>query len=175
MGTTESWSVQELPQPCDEWADLVRAASAAGRWAARELARRCPSRYLDRGGEVAVRVEPVDSPVAAWMEVDGLGGRSSDGSGVVIPIRVTADDLRPAEEAASKAESLLVRYAYAAAYCSVLAEQAGVAADIRFTSHERSARPPEQRMPVTSDAPAAPPGRPSSPARSEHLVAEPDL
>ncbi len=100
-------------------------------------------------------MEPVDSPVAVWLDGDGLGSRSSDGTGVLIPIRVTADELFPAEEAASKAGSLLVRYAYAAAYCTVLAEQAGVAADIRFTSHERSGRAPMQWMPVTTYVPAA--------------------
>lgn len=112
----------------DEWHELVTAAEAAGRWAARELAQRCTSWQLGRAGTVHVQVEPLESPVATWLYLTARGRRQ--GARVVTPVLVTAEALQPALEAARKVNSLLVRRAYASAYCSVLAEQAGVATEI---------------------------------------------
>lgn len=119
-----------MGQPCDEWQEACTAANAAGRWAARRLACSCSLWHLARGGEVSVHVQPADSPVAAWLEREGYGAIA--GNGLLVPIVVAADDLRPAAHPTTKAQSILVRRAYANAFCSVLAEEAGVATEIQL-------------------------------------------
>ncbi|MHA6800065.1 hypothetical protein [Bounagaea algeriensis] len=136
----------------DEWHELVTAAEAAGRWSARELAQRCTSWQLGRAGTVHVQVEPLESPVATWLYLTGRG--RYQGARVITPVFVTAKELRPAPEAAEKVNSLLVRRAYASAYCSVLAEQAGVATEIVTAPILPSA-------PETDRAALEAPGRPT--------------
>ncbi len=63
----------EFPRPCDDWDALATAADAAGRWAARQLACRCPLQYLDRAGQILVHVEPANSPMAAWLSAHRHG------------------------------------------------------------------------------------------------------
>lgn len=114
---------------CDcDWDELVRAADSAGRLAAREFAEQCSPEDLGRPGRAWVRIEPVDSPVASWLHQHGHARRTPDGSAVLVPMRVRPEDLRTTTHTAAKAASVLTRRAYADAYCTVLAEEAGVTA-----------------------------------------------
>ncbi|GAB2733883.1 hypothetical protein GCM10027174_03270 [Salinifilum aidingensis] len=117
-------------KPAAEWEQLLRAAHAAGKWAAGELARRCSSRHLllGRAGTVSVLIGAAESPVAAWLLERGQGWLR--GEHVAVPITVDPRDLHPAADAAEKACSLLVAHAYAAAYSTVLVQEAGVDADV---------------------------------------------
>lgn len=149
----------EMPQPCDEWHQLIVAAETAGRWAARELALRCSAWHLGRTGSIEVSVEPLISPVAGWLHHTGKAVTETD-TGVLVPVSVTAADLFPAEDAASKARSLLVAHAYAGAYCTLLAEEAGVATEIRL------AHP----APLPAPGTVAPPELITPPHRTRHLL-----
>ncbi|MBA8824938.1 hypothetical protein FHX42_002285 [Saccharopolyspora lacisalsi] len=140
----------EMLQPCDEWRELIVAADAAGRWAARQLARRCSAWHLGRLGSVEIHVEPLDSPVAAWLHSTGQAVATEASTGVLIPCTITAADLDPAEDTASKARSLLVAHAYAVAYCSLLADEAGVAAEIRIVPDSMPQQPHPARTAHTS-------------------------
>lgn len=138
-----------VAQPSDEWRALVRAAESAGRWAARELACCCSLRHLARAGSVNVDVGPIESPVVVWLYNHGYGALTP--TGLVLPVTVTVEDLQPAIWAAEKAESLLVRHAYAAAFCTVLAEEAGVAAEIRYViTSGRTGKSDSSQAPVSS-------------------------
>lgn len=147
----------ELFQPCDEWHTLIVAADAAGRWAARQLARSCSAWHLGRIGGIDIHVEPFDSPVATWLHSTGQAVAAETRTGVLIPVAVTAADLHPVAEAADKARSLLVAHAYAVAYSSVLADEAGVATEIRIVvdtlspsqQRSRALRTPRREDPVT--------------------------
>lgn len=75
-----------------------------------------------------MRIEPVGSPVASWLHQHGHGRPTPDGSAVLVPMRVRPEDLGPTPNAPAKAASVLTRRAYADAYCTVLAEEAGVTA-----------------------------------------------
>ena len=145
-------SEPELHQPCDEWHELIVAAQAAGRWAASELARRCSVWHLGRTGRIAIHIEPLGSPVASWLHHTGRAVSTETDTGVLVPVRVTAADLYPADEAVAKADSLLVAHAYAVAYCSLLADEAGVATEIRIIAHSLPSIPrrfPQPRRPRT--------------------------
>lgn len=134
----------QMPQPCDEWADLRSAAVSAGRRAARALAIRRSMWQLGRTGEVSVRVEPGDSPFAVWLSRCDHAVPTEIGAGVSVPIEVAAEELFPATDAARKADALLVRHAYASAYCEVLSDEAGVTSEICISTIQhhpaRSAR-----------------------------------
>lgn len=132
MSTSED--EPEMPQPCDEWHELIAGAHTAGRLAARELALHSSAWHLGRTGSTAVHVEPLASPVAAWLHSTGRATITVSRTGVLVPITVTAADLEPAEEAPAKAGSLLVADAYAVAFSAVLADEAGVATEIRIGS-----------------------------------------
>lgn len=110
------------------WQELVDAAEAAACRAGQRLAARCSIGELRRTGRAWVHVEPLDSPVASWLYRSGYGSCSASQDGVMIPVELGVTELHPAAEAAQKARSLLVAQAYANAYCSVLAEEAGVTA-----------------------------------------------
>ncbi len=125
MRDDEDCLAEPMMADCD-WRELIRAAESAGRWAARETARRCSTWDLGRAGRVWVRVEPLVSPVATWLCRHGYGEAS--GTGVDVAIATTAADLDRVADAERKARSILVRRAYASAYSTVLAEEAGVAA-----------------------------------------------
>lgn len=124
-----------------DWRELIRAADCAGRWAAAELARRCSAWELGRTGRVWVRVEPSASPVADWLHRHGHGRASESGTGVDVAIATTAADLGAVPDAEFKARSVLVRRAYACAYVTVLAEEAGVSA--RLVTVSRTSGPVE--------------------------------
>ncbi|MDR7300213.1 hypothetical protein [Haloactinomyces albus] len=111
-----------------DWEDLVIAAESAGRQSARELAQRCTPWELGRTGQVWVRVQPGDSPVAAWLHCTERS--TSAERGELVAITPTARDLSPVNSAQSKARSLLVRRAYAESYCTVLVQEAGVIAEV---------------------------------------------
>ncbi|RCW44599.1 hypothetical protein DFQ14_104188 [Halopolyspora algeriensis] len=116
-----------------EWEDLVIAAESAGRQSARELAQRCTPWELGRTGQVWVRVQPDDSPVAMWLRSTGRSNTEighPDEQGALVAITPTVRDLAPANSPVSKARSLLVRRAYAEAYCTVLVQEAGVIAEV---------------------------------------------
>lgn len=116
-----------------EWEDLVVAAESAGRRSARELAQRCTPWELGRTGQVWVRVQPDDSPVAMWLRSTGRSSTEtshSDEQGALVTISPTARDLASTGSPVSKARSLLVRRAYAEAYCTVLVQEAGVIAEV---------------------------------------------
>ncbi|MGW0891572.1 hypothetical protein [Saccharopolyspora sp. NPDC002578] len=120
----------DMLQPCDEWQQLITAAECAGRRAARQLAVKCSTEHLAREGNVTVHVEPAESPAALWL---GSRGRADfTDTGALVPVTITEGDLRPARQAAAKARSLLVHHAYATAFCTVLAEEAGVTAEVRL-------------------------------------------
>lgn len=125
----------EMPQPCDEWHELIVAAHTAGRRAAHRLALRSSARLLRRSGSVDIHVEPLTSPVAAWLDNTGQAVATEAGTGVLMPITITAADLQPAEDAQNKALSLLVAHTYAMAYCTLLADEAGVATEIRIMAY----------------------------------------
>ena len=125
-------SAPEMPQPCDEWHELVVAAGAAGRWAARQFARRYSAAHLALLGHIDVHIGPLASPVAHWLQSTGQAVVAENQSGVFVPIVLTAADLRPTEDAWRKSRSLLVAHAYAVAYTTVLGDDAGVATDIRI-------------------------------------------
>ncbi|MHA6803648.1 hypothetical protein [Salinifilum ghardaiensis] len=148
-----------MPQPCDEWSQLIVAAEAAGREAARQLAQRSPCSQLGRRGTASIEVTPIDSPVAAWLyETDRALPTATD-SGVVLPLPVTAEDLAPAANAAEKAHTLRIARAYASAYATVLEEEAGVTTEIHLLA--RLMPLPQQRTepPARSDTrtPLVPP------------------
>ncbi|MBA8824490.1 citrate lyase beta subunit [Saccharopolyspora lacisalsi] len=107
-----------------DWEQLVIAAEGAGRHSGRELARQCTTWELGRTGQVWVRVRPHDSPVGAWLF--STGRAHSYETGVLVPITPDKQDL----VSAARARSLLVCRAYAAAYCAVLVQEAGVLADV---------------------------------------------
>lgn len=112
----------------DEWQDLVEAAAAAGRWSARQLAQRGSIPQLSWVGDVLVYIRPVDSPVASWLLRYAHGAVHEDS--VVVRIALTDADLHPLPTARRITDSLLIRQAYAHAYSSVLAEEAGVDAEV---------------------------------------------
>lgn len=111
-----------------DWEDLVIAAESAGRQSARELAQRCTPWELGRTGQVWVRVQPADSPVATWLYCTGRS--TLDEQGALVVITPEAGELASAGSPESKARSLLVRRAYAEAYCTVLVQEAGVMAEV---------------------------------------------
>lgn len=115
-----------------DWHDLITAAQAAGRWAARELARQCSLWELGRSGQVWIHIEPATSPIADWLLRQGQAYTDTVYSGVLVPVEITAPQLLPAGNPAGKATSLLVARAYAAAYCTVLAEEAAVTTEIHL-------------------------------------------
>lgn len=120
------------------WRELIETA---GCQAGRELATRCAPDELRESGDAWIHVEPVDSPVASWLYRNGYGSVTESHEGVLVPVRLDAARLSLAEEAARKARSLLVAQAYAHAYCSVLAEEAGVTAG-PVVERDRPARVP---------------------------------
>lgn len=126
-----------LPDPmlldCD-WHDLVRAATAAGRRSAAELARNRTPERLARTGTVTIHIEPGSNPVAGWLCRHGEA-RLNDDQTVSLPIRLTPSDLGPIPDAVRKANALLVRHAYAAAFATVLTDEAGVSTSITLHSH----------------------------------------
>lgn len=73
-------------------------------------------------------MEPLSAPVATWLHRHGYGRATESGTGVDVAISTTAADLGTVPEAELKARSVLVRRAYACAYATVLAEEAGVGA-----------------------------------------------
>ncbi|MBQ6644665.1 MAG: hypothetical protein IJH84_27085 [Saccharopolyspora sp.] len=135
----------DMFQPCDEWQALIAGAHAAGQSAARQLALRSSARHTGRSGSIAVHVEPLASPVAAWLHSTGRAAITESRTGVLVPITVTAADLAPAGDAAEKAHSLLVADAYAVAFSTVLADDAGVATEIRIGPHA-VALPPQRSV-----------------------------
>ncbi|MHA6803627.1 hypothetical protein [Salinifilum ghardaiensis] len=127
----------EKPQPCDEWHNILTAADSAGRWAARQLACRCSLSALSRGGTVHLQLEPLDSSVVTWLHHHEYGTIAS--GCLLMPVTVSPVALHPALQAQAKSASLLVRHAYATAFSTVLAEQAGAVAEIRFPDEQVSA------------------------------------
>ncbi len=107
-----------------DWEQLVIAAEGAGRHSGRELARQCTTWELGRTGQVWVRVRPHDSPAGTWL-LSTVRAHSHE-TGVLVPITPDKQDLA----STAKARSLLVCRAYAAAYCAVLVQEAGVLADV---------------------------------------------
>lgn len=142
---------------CDgNWEDIIIAAEAAGRLAAQELALRCDASELARSGEVEVDVGPAGSPVAGWLICTQRAIRSDDGTALVT-IDLEGADIAPAASADRKSRSLLVRQAYSAAYCTVLAEEAGVVTERRVIA--------ETSVPADLPAPR-PPSDPHEQARA---------
>lgn len=144
MSTNDNASFTEFAL-CDcDWEELIRAADGAGRLAAREFAEHCSPWELGRPGQARVRIEPVQSPVASWLRQHGHARLTADERGVLVSISVRPEALGTAENAVAKATSVLTRRAYASAYCTVLAEEAGVTATPEIEpdpiSHPRSAR-----------------------------------
>ncbi|WP_338597297.1 hypothetical protein [Saccharopolyspora sp. SCSIO 74807] len=135
----------DMFQPCDEWQALIADAHAAGQSAARQLALRSSARHIGRSGGIAVHVEPLASPVAAWLHSTGRAAITESRTGVLVPITVAAADLAPAGDAAEKARSLLVADAYAVAFSAVLADDAGVATEIRIGPHAVAVPPQRSR------------------------------
>lgn len=120
------------------WQELIDSAEAAACQAGRRLAARCSLGELRRTGRGWIRVEPLDSPVAGWLYRNGYGDMTESRDGVLIPVNLGAAELYPAGQAARKACSVLVVQAYTNAYCSVLAEEAGVTASPVVESHRPS-------------------------------------
>lgn len=127
----------EMPQPCDEWEGLHRAACAAGRWAAGDLMKRCSAWQLSREGQASVHIEPADSPVAAWLVQNRHATLTDAGTGVRQDFVLGSRHAEPRPPVAGEPASVLVSHAYAAAYCTVLAEEAGVTTTVHITtSHQ---------------------------------------
>ncbi|SFN05274.1 hypothetical protein SAMN05421805_102403 [Saccharopolyspora antimicrobica] len=69
---------------CDgNWEDIIIAADAAGRHAARELAQRCTNAELARRGQIEVVVGPPGNPLAAWLRCTSCANRNDDGTAVL--------------------------------------------------------------------------------------------
>ncbi|MBA8824833.1 hypothetical protein FHX42_002180 [Saccharopolyspora lacisalsi] len=125
----------------EDWEDLVIAAESAGRQSARELAQRCTAWELGRTGQVWVQVQPADSPVASWLYSTGRSIR--DDQGALVSISLSPHDFPSASAPVAKARSLLVRRAYAEAYCNVLIQEAGVIAEVLTLPDQAPPRDPE--------------------------------
>ncbi|GAB3290614.1 hypothetical protein [Parasphingorhabdus pacifica] len=160
---SENDSEPEMPQPCDEWHELITAAASAGRCAARELALRCSAWHLDRAGSVGIHVEPLDSPAAIWLQSTGQAVATGSCTGALVPVALTAADLHPAVDAPSKARSLRAAHAYAVAYGTMLADEAGVSTEIRLVPD--GVPMPAQPSPAAQDRPSV--QSPSSGSMSE--------
>lgn len=123
---------QQLEAPGYEGcAGAVAAAESAGRHAARMVARRYSPWKLGSGGQVGVRVTPLDAPVARWLWRTGRGQVVEDRA-VQVPVVLTSADLDGAPSPASNARALLVLQAYATAYANVLVYECGVVATVRI-------------------------------------------
>lgn len=153
----------EMPQPCDEWEDLHRAACAAGEWAARELLKRCSAWQLGRHGQARVHVEPGDSPVAVWLHQHGHATLTEADTSVRQDVALSSRHARPCPPAPGEPASVLVSHAYAAAYCTVLAEEAGVTTTVEITTS-----PAPRRSSGVELAPASGPAD-VRPAAAEHV------
>lgn len=142
-------STQPMMCPGD-WHELIAAAHEAGLCAAHELARRCSLRDLGRPGRVWIHIEPepANSPVAGSFLHQGQAQIAPDDSGALLPVELAAPDLYPTSNPDAKAESVLVRRAYAATYCTVLAEEAGASAELDVTPIV----PPQPRSNVSAPA-----------------------
>lgn len=157
MSTNENANFTEFAL-CDcDWDELVQAADGAGRHAAREFAERCSPWELGRTGQARVRIEPVESPVASWLRQRGHARLTADASAVVVTTRVRPEDLGNTDNAIAKATSVLTRRAYASAYCTVLAEEAGVTATPEIEPDPVPRPRAALGSPETPHAPAAPP------------------
>ena len=116
-----------------DWEELVIASDAAGRLAARELALRYNADELARQGTVKVSVGPAASPLVAWLVCTGRAARAPDDT-AEFTVELTEADIQPSASPNRKARSLLVRQAYAAAFCTTLTEEAGALAESRTVS-----------------------------------------
>ncbi len=125
----------------EDWEDLVVAAESAGRQSARELAQRCTTWELGRTGQVWVQVQPAESPVASWLYSTGRSIR--DDRGALVSISLSPHDFPSTSTPVTKARSLLVRRAYAEAYCNVLVQEAGVIAEVLTLPDQASSRDSE--------------------------------
>lgn len=152
--TSPNGSTPDVSQPCDEWYALIMAADAAGRSAARDMADRCSTLQLALSGRVDVHVEPCVSPVADWLCSTGRATVTETGSGVLVPVTLTAADLGSASAMASTRSSLLVAHAYAVAYSALLGDEAGVATEIRIVADSIPPDPSTRR--TRSDIPVPP-------------------
>lgn len=122
-------TVLPLPQSDDyvlfdgNWEDIVLKAEAAGGVAAQELALLRHTNEPEHRGRVEVEVGPPGNPLAAWLLCTRRATRSDAGTALV-DIDAPGTDISPAA-------SLHMREAYAAAYCTVLAEEVGAIAERR--------------------------------------------
>lgn len=114
---------------CD-WSQLLETADAAGQWAAAEVSRGRSAWELSGRGRVWVHLEPADSPVAALLQRSGRAWARANGAGVWMQIQLTATDPARTEAPTRATGSVLAARAYARAFCSVLAHEAGVAAHL---------------------------------------------
>lgn len=147
--------------------ELMCAAAAAGRWSATRFALICSAAQPGLAGTALIHLEPADGPIAVLLHRQGLGHISTPPRVMIVPIVLSAADLGGIAGAARMARVLLVRHAYAAAYSTVLARQAGVRTEIRLAtdSADRNALipPRDTRADARTEAADPPPDKVPSP------------
>lgn len=118
------------------WEGVLTAAHGAGGHAAGELARRCSAFALGRTAQVWAQVGPAEAPVVEWLRSSGRAG-SSEEQRAVVEIIPRPAHLAAVRHPARTARSLLVRQAYARAFCAVLEEETGVTTEIHICADPR--------------------------------------
>lgn len=121
------------------WEGVLSAAHGAGGHAAGEIARRCSGFALGRTAQVWAQVGPVDAPVVEWLRSSGRAV-SSEERRALVEIAPRPGHLAAARHPASTARALLVRQAYARAFCAVLEAETGVTTEIRICADPRPSR-----------------------------------
>ena len=117
------------------WEGVLAAAHEAGGHAAGELARRCSAWALGRTARVWAQVGPVDAPVVRWLRCSGRAGTTEQQRALIE--LVPRPGHLPVPRPVRTARALLVRQAYARAFCAVLEEETGVTTEIRVSADPR--------------------------------------
>lgn len=118
------------------WEGVLAAAHGAGGNAAGEIVQRCSRWALGRTARVWAQVGPAESPVVRWLRSSGRAATSEE-LRALIEIVPRAAHLAPVLRPERKARALLVRQAYARAFCEVLVEETGVTTEIRICADPR--------------------------------------
>ncbi|MEV5541837.1 hypothetical protein AB0L13_33845 [Saccharopolyspora shandongensis] len=123
------------------WDDLIIEAESAGYLGARKpVPLQRDATGLELQSRVEVEVGPPGNPVAAWLLCTGRAALSVSGTAVV--------DVEPKDRHAHPATRVSEQQSYAAAYCTVLAEEAGAVTTWRIVP--ATTRPVE--LPTPRDA-----------------------
>lgn len=122
------------------WEGVLSAAHGAGGHAAAEVARRCSEFALGRTARVWAQVGPVEAPVVEWLRDSGRAS-SSEEQRALVEMVPRAGHLAAVRHPARTARALMVRQAYARAFCAVLESETGASTEIRIAADPRPSRP----------------------------------